>query len=282
MTKKLACLFAAVVGLAPTVFGAAESTKAGSAAVTESRVGTWLERQFGQASLRMTNNFLGNGAVLASPSKTSPDYYYHWTRDSALTMDTVARLYDLSRSPADKERFAEAMRSYAAFLHRLSDRATLSGPVDATFSNLGEPKYYVDGTPFDQPWGRPQTDGPALSALTLLRFLELQDDKSQSLGLTEDELRSIKETLSQSLEYTAHHWQTHGFDLWEEVKGLHFYNALAQRRALLKGATWIQKQGHAARAAHYRAQAQALSTKIAQFWNEKQDTSLRPTNAVAD
>ena len=38
------------------------------------------------------------GFVLASPSKTDPNYYFHWTRDAALTM---AVLVDVAQAAPD-------------------------------------------------------------------------------------------------------------------------------------------------------------------------------------
>lgn len=38
---------------------------------------------------------------------------------------------------------------------------------------LGEPKYYVNGQVYTGPWGRPQRDGPALRATTLMKFARI-------------------------------------------------------------------------------------------------------------
>ena len=33
------------------------------------------------------------GSVIAAPSKSHPDYYYHWVRDAALVVDSLLNLY---------------------------------------------------------------------------------------------------------------------------------------------------------------------------------------------
>ena len=269
MAKTLACVVSAVLGFSAIGYGAGSQTEKIPNAQAQATVQFWLEQQMRKSARHMTDNFLGNGAVLASPSKADPDYYYHWTRDAALTMATVARLYETETDHAERNRLGEFMRNYAVFVRGINDRPTASGPVDAYYTNIGEPKYYVDGSPYDRPWGRPQTDGPALGALTLLNFLSIAAADGQSTFVDQGEVRAIKEALTQYLDYTAHHWQTPTFDLWEEVKGRHFYNVLAQRRALLRGAQWMQKNGDKARASHYSAQARLLTAVAESYWDDK-------------
>jgi len=267
MVKTLACIVTSVLSLGSFAYGS--ESQADRAPRTQAIVAQWLEQQMPVSTVRMTGNFLANGAVLASPSKSDPDYYYHWTRDAALTMATVARLYETAVDPAQRSMLGDAMRSYALFVRGINDRPTASGPVDAYYSNIGEPKYYVDGTPYDRPWGRPQTDGPALGAITLLNFLSISAAEGHQGFVDQRDVRVIKEVLTQYLDYTAHHWRTSSFDLWEEVRGQHFYNVMAQRRALLLGAQWMQKNGDKARASHYLTQAQILTAKAESYWDEK-------------
>jgi glucoamylase len=48
---------------------------------------------------------------------------------------------------------------------------TVSNPSgDLASGGLAEPKFYVDMTAFTGSWGRPQRDGPALRATTLINF----------------------------------------------------------------------------------------------------------------
>lgn len=45
-----------------------------------------------------------------------------------------------------------------------------SGSLLASGRGLGEAKYLVDGSRFNGAWGRPQRDGPALRAITLITY----------------------------------------------------------------------------------------------------------------
>ena len=38
---------------------------------------------------------------------------------------------------------------------------------------MGEPKINIDGTPYNDPWGRPQNDGPALRGLNMINLFNL-------------------------------------------------------------------------------------------------------------
>jgi glucoamylase len=59
------------------------------------------------------------------------------------------------------------------YIHAQAVLQTVANP-SGTFLpeglGLGEPKYLVDGSRFNQPWGRPQRDGPALRATALMTY----------------------------------------------------------------------------------------------------------------
>ncbi|CAN3374376.1 hypothetical protein DIURU_000745 [Diutina rugosa] len=165
------------------------------------------------------------GVVVASPSKRHPDYFYQWTRDSALVMSTL-----LDIAAADKhyrDVVVKAVGDYVDNQYKLQRLDTLSGTFSGNRSGLGEPKYYVNNTAFNQSWGRPQSDGPALRVVTIARYLDVIGDK-KGHKIYEDVVRY-------DLEYVLEHWQQPGFDLWEEIEGLHFYTALVQSRAIEVG-----------------------------------------------
>jgi glucoamylase len=69
------------------------------------------------------------------------------------------------------------------------------------------------------------------------------------------------------LEYVAHHWPDSDIELWEEMRGHHFYARLVQRRALLDGARFADRMGDGGAARFYRAEAKKLEPEIEKHWD---------------
>ncbi|MEZ0391630.1 MAG: glycoside hydrolase family 15 protein [Pseudobdellovibrionaceae bacterium] len=178
----------------------------------------WLSFQAKESLIRMKRNISPAGAapgiILASPSKVDPDYYFHWVRDSALVIDSLFTL------PESEKSYVESSFQDFVFLsEKLQNTPALTG--------LGEPRFNVDGTPYMGEWARPQNDGPALRALSLLRGLE-------KLSLKPEIRQKISAILKKDLSFILTHFAQPSFDLWEEVKGDHFYTRLVQLAALEK------------------------------------------------
>lgn len=196
------------------------------------------------------------GAVIASPQRRDPDYFFHWVRDAALVMDVV--MTDQRQAPSNVN--AKNIQQYIDFSLFIQEQTTLT--------DLGEPKYHVDGSSFNGPWGRPQNDSPALRALYLVRHAEHLLKK----GATPASLRSLyfpelpaHSLIKRDLEYVSHHWTEPGFDLWEEIKGMHFYTLMVTRQALLEGSKLARKFNDNGAAEHYAWQAVLVENRLDQF-----------------
>lgn len=96
---------------------------------------------------------------------------------------------------------------------------------------LGEPKYMVDGKRFNGAWGRPQRDGPALRAITLMTYSKWLMKRGQSKKAK----KIIWPIISNDLSYVGQYWNSTGFDLWEEVNGSSFFTIQTSHRALAEG-----------------------------------------------
>ena len=207
------------------------------------------------------------GAVVASPS-TDPYYRYHWIRDGALTMDTVLGLYDRSTDPREQGQYLQIVLEYADFSRRNQLTSNPSGEADGM--GLGEPKFNLDGSAFAESWARPQNDGPALRASTLIRLAQLLLDQGRGDLVQQklyDSAMPARTVIKADLEFVSHHWQDSSYDLWEEVRGGHFYTKMVQRRALIEGAALADRLGDSGAASWYRSQAQALEGAIASHWD---------------
>ena len=204
------------------------------------------------------------GAVLASPSRSNPDYYYHWVRDGARAMRTFVHLYDTSTDER-KKTYGELLRHYVEFTKLNQTTPTLS-------NSPGEPKFYVSGQAFSGPWGRPQNDGPAQRALVLTRWAQqliLDGDTDYVTGVLYDGKEPSFSVIKSDLDFIGHNWGDSCFDLWEEVDGTHFYTRMQQRVALREGAALATRLNDPGAASFYNDQAQAIESQMERFWNAK-------------
>jgi glucoamylase len=198
------------------------------------------------------------GTVIASPERGTPDYYFHWVRDGALVMRT---LLDFAKTAGpDAPVLLELLKDYAetSRIHQMA---------------MFEPKFHVDGRPYLGEWCRPQHDGPALRAITLIgladRLLEA-GDADQSAYVRDrlyDSRWPTASIIKTDLEFVAHHWRETSCDLWEETYAEHFYTRMVQRRALIDGAVLAERLGDGSAAGFYRQQAAALGEEILKHWD---------------
>lgn len=205
------------------------------------------------------------GVVIASPSKSAPDYFYQWVRDAAITMHTVVNnLFPVTVAPYDagagavNVTLARTVLKYVnnSYVLQRSDNPSGQG-VDGQDGNplrgLGEPKWLVDNKPFTQNWGRPQNDGPPLRSLTIFTLLhELAlngvalEDIIEKCGFGADlKFRNDTELFEQiiywDLRFIMFNWKEDSFDLWEEVNGKHFFTSLVQFTSIKMAISFLEK-----------------------------------------
>lgn len=164
-----------------------------------------------------------DGVVIASPSKYSPDYFFCWTRDAAITFQVLIEKFIHGGTWLEP-----LIRSYAESVGTIQQVDNPSGTLLS--EGLGEPKFYPNQTAFLGPWGRPQRDGPALRASALIDF-------GFSLWSTQPAYVSnvLWPIIQNDLGYVANYWNMTGFDLWEEINGSSFFTIAVQHKALRKG-----------------------------------------------
>ena len=158
---------------------------------------------------------IDNGIIIASTSYKDPDYFYHWTRDSALIMKTIAKYY----KETSNDKCFKQIIDYIEIENHHQNLNSLSG--------LGEPKFNVTKTNslFNDIWGRPQNDGPALRGLSMCYIYTLLEDNMLYKTI-------IKNIIDKDLQYILTNIDYESFDLWEEVYGFHLYTACVQMKFL--------------------------------------------------
>lgn len=228
------------------------------------------------------------GSVIASPVLASydpdPDYFFHWARDSALVVDALRTLIVADAIGAEGLGHFEDFLAFSAKLGDLDGEAFLRDAGDfrqkvepfflqyvrsdedlAEITGervLGEPRFNPDGTLDIIKWSRPQHDGPALRALTLLRFVALDAAREpMSLALTQS-------VIERDLAFIHRCWREPSFDIWEEELGRHYYTRLVHYAALADGALWLDASGKPALAQTYRHTAQEIAASLDEHWSE--------------
>lgn len=233
-----------------------------------------------------------DGLVIASPSKgepNQPDYYFTWSRDSALTVssllpsflpDDYLRPWEYTTSPPHARAHNHThplleglVRSYARAQAELQVVPNPSG--DLWSGGLSEPKFHVDGKPFTHPWGRPQRDGPALRALALIPYAHWLLDRGYPADrafvvnhlYNSNALRRSGSVIKNDLEEIANMWSLPSFDIWEELDGRHLFTDAVTRRALQAGALLAKRLGDTHAAAYYGTQAERLALQLPNHFN---------------
>jgi glucoamylase len=229
------------------------------------------------------------GSVLASPVPAhydpDPDYFFHWFRDAAIVIDAlrvavgtgdldssaVGRLreflqFNLELSSLDGRDFlrhsnfrAAVLPAFREYVRTDAEIAALSG--DAV---LGDVRVNADGTLDFTRWSRPQSDGPALSALALLRWWHQFPELRQEPALES----AMRQVIGGSLTYTLSRVSMPCGDVWEEQNGYHYFTLLMQAQALSRGADWLEEIGQAEPVRAYRAAADETLSGLDAFWND--------------
>lgn len=206
------------------------------------------------------------GAIVAAPSKSNPDYYFHWVRDAALVVDSLLNVYIDPRFSNS----AVKTQIRAFLLDHLQFNVKVQASSEA-FKGLGEPKFLMNGLPFTGPWGRPQNDGPALRASAHVRILDIAlrekwPELNQIVPLLYTAKIPADSLIKRDLEYVGHQWREQNFDLWEEVFGMHFYTLLAQRKSMLVGVSVANAFNDRGAVRFYSSQSTQISNTLESFW----------------
>ncbi len=236
----------------------------------EDRFDGWIDFESKVAAQQILASFsspdAAPGAIYASPSRENPEYFRHWVRDAALVMNTALTLAERSDS-ATRNRIVQGLIDYVRFSRGNQLTNNPSGtPADG---GLGEPWFYMNGAANWKGWGRPQLDGPALRAITLIRFANLLLDAGQEQYVRAwlyDGRIPAETVIKADLEFVSHHWHDHSYDLWEEIRGYHFYTRIVQRRALLEGAKLARRLGDWGAGDYYQVSGDQLTMDVHSHW----------------
>ncbi|KAG9090988.1 hypothetical protein FRC07_011968, partial [Ceratobasidium sp. 392] len=206
------------------------------------------------------------GVVIASPSTTDPDYVFTWVRDSALVYKLLVDTYIAGRDNS----LLQGIYDWIDSQKRIQQIPNPSGTLQT--GGLGEPKFHVNETAFTGDWGRPQRDGPALRAVTMVTFANNQLKKNKAY------VQSIWPVIKLDLDYVAAYWNQSGFDLWEETYGSSYFTLAASHRSLRQGASLAKTLGYTALAQNYTTQAENVLCFLQSFWSPSKGAIISNIN----
>lgn len=95
-----------------------------------------------------------DGFVVASPSTVNPDYFYTWTRDSALTQLMITDELIFGTESVGNNSLQRVVEQYTTAQAQLQTITDPSGSFWPAGLGLGEPKFYTNGTRYNGAWGR--------------------------------------------------------------------------------------------------------------------------------
>lgn len=95
-----------------------------------------------------------SGIVVASPSTVNPNYFYTWTRDSALIYLMIVDELIFGTEKVGNNSLQIAVEDYGEAQAFLQTVTNPSGSLWPAGAGLGEPKFYTNKTRFNSAWGR--------------------------------------------------------------------------------------------------------------------------------
>lgn len=94
------------------------------------------------------------GYVVASPSTVNPNYFYSWTRDSALTQLMLTDELLFGIDVVGNNTIQKIVEQYTVAQAQIQTVTNPAGALWPAGLGLGEAKFYTNGTRFNGAWGR--------------------------------------------------------------------------------------------------------------------------------
>ncbi|KAL9090377.1 MAG: hypothetical protein Q9159_002004 [Coniocarpon cinnabarinum] len=211
-----------------------------------------------------------NGTVIAAQSYSAPD---------------VSLFLTIILGAANKAASAQ-QTNFSDLLFRYAGARASEQTVPNQQTGLGEPKFNLDNSLFTGPWGRPQNDGAATSAITLIDFaneyLDAGGDMSQVMNnLYDSDANPAGAPVKKDLLFVANNYSSISFDLWEEEQANHFYTKMVQHRAMVLGSAFATRLGDSATASTLSAAATEIESLLQDFWDPVRGIILYEYGPVA-
>ena len=180
--------------------------------------------------------------------------------DSSLVFKVIIDRYVSKRDSGS----APLINDWVASMAKIQQVENLSGGVST--GGLGEPKFNIDETAYNEEWGRPQRDGPALRSTSIIRFANHLLAQGNETWVKQH----LWPVLKLDLGYVADSWNLTGVDLWEEVSASSFFTTAVQHRSLREGITLATALGDPDKTvAKWTTQANNALCFLQSYWSSE-------------
>jgi glucoamylase len=218
------------------------------------------------------------GAMIAAPvDKTSPkldnEYKYTWARDTAISMHTIASLYEqaiTSNNKKDIQKYGHYLYNY---ITNWLPKTVFQNPADISM-------FYVDSKQAPRTF---QADGPPARVRALTYMSEIFIKNPQTIKLADKTIELNKEfvvknifnpktpktdLIGYELKYISKNWNTKTVGLWEMTHGHHYYTQMLDLNALVKGAVLAKQLGYKNWTSKCLKQAYNIAVNLKSFYQE--------------
>ncbi|KAK0454590.1 glucoamylase [Armillaria borealis] len=196
----------------------------------------------------------GPGVVIASADL---DLFYTWTRDSSLVLKYLIDEF-VSGGDTSLQSHIEDIVEAQIEIQQIPNPS--GSPA---LDGLGEPKFYVNKTAFVGKIGRPQRDGPAVRAISMIAWANYH--------LSQKNISYVKNVLWPSikldLDYVSSNWNKTTYDIWGEVLSSSYWTSTVQHRALRQGVALDATIRDTSVSESYTNHAESLLCFMQSYWN---------------
>ncbi|KAK0241393.1 glucoamylase [Armillaria nabsnona] len=196
----------------------------------------------------------GPSVVIASADL---DLFYTWTRDSWLVLKYMIDEF-VSGGDTSLQSHIEDIVEAQIEIQQIPNPS--GSPA---LDGLGEPKFYVNKTAFVGEIGRPQRDGPAIRAISMIAWANYH--------LSQKNISHVKKVLWPSikldLDYISSNWNKTTYDMWGEVLSSSYWTSTVQHRALRQGVALGATIRDTSVSESYTNHAESLLCFMQSYWN---------------
>ncbi len=218
------------------------------------------------------------GAMVAAPvdksSSLGNGYEYTWARDTAISMHTIASLYEKAiqaKNTQDIQKYGHYLYNY---ITNWLPKTVFQNPADISM-------FYVDSKQAPRTF---QADGPPARVRGLTYMSEIFINNPQTIKISDDKTVELNkefvvknifnpktpktDLIGYELKFITKKWNDITVGLWEMTHGHHYYTQMLDLIALVKGAALAKQLGYKKWPGKCLKQAYNIAVNLKSFYQE--------------